>query len=447
MAGTLSPIPVSTKLHRIATMAKEVSGRVLTTLAHHIDGPFLHEAYRRTRKDGAVGVDGQTAADYAEHLEENLTTLLERFKSGTYHAPPVRRAYIPKVGSPTGRPIGVPTFEDKVLQRAVAMVMEAVYEQDFLDCSYGFRPKRSPHQALDAIWHTLMDMRESCWVIKIDIQQCFDTVDHPHLRSFLDHRIRDGVVRRTIDKWLKAGVLEEGRIMHPEAGTPQGSGISPLLMNVFMHHVLDLWVEHVVKPHCEGRVALYRFADDALIVCASERDALRIRAALPKRCAKYGLKLHPDKTRVLRFTRPLYPQEAQRLQQPEVKPETFEFLGFTHYWGRSQKGAWVVQRKTAAARFTRSLKRIAEWCRTHRHYPVAWQHEQLGPKVRGHFTYYAITGNLRTVQTFRLAVARVWRKWLNRRSQRRGMTWERFARACQRYPLPAVRVVRSPAVT
>jgi len=243
-------------------MAKEVSGRVLTTLAHHIDVPFLHEAYRRTRKDGAVGVDGQTAAAYAEHLEENLTTLLERFKSGTYHAPPVRRAYIPKVGSPTGRPIGVPTFEDKVLQRAVAMVMEAVYEQDFLDCSYGFRPKRSPHQALDAIWHTLMDMRESCWVIKIDIQQCFDTVDHQHLRSFLDHRIRDGVVRRTIDKWLKAGVLEEGRITHPEAGTPQGSGISPLLMNVFMHHVLDLWVEHVVKPHCEGRVALYRFADD-----------------------------------------------------------------------------------------------------------------------------------------------------------------------------------------
>jgi RNA-directed DNA polymerase len=447
MAGTLSPIPVSTKLHRIATMAKEVAGRVLTTLAPHIDVPFLHEAYRRTRKDGAVGVDGQTAADYAEHLEENLTALLERFKSGTYHAPPVRRAYIPKAGSATGRPIGVPTFEDKVLQRAVAMVVEAVYEQDFLDCSYGFRPKRSPHQALDAIWHTLMDMRESCWVIKIDIQQCFDTVEHQHLRSFLDHRIRDGVVRRTIDKWLKAGVLEEGRITHPEAGTPQGSGISPLLMNVFMHHVLDLWVEQVVKAQCEGRIALYRFADDALLVCATERDAQRIRAALPKRCAKYGLTLHPDKTRVLRFTRPLYPQEARRLQQPDVKPETFEFLGFTHYWGRSQKGAWVVQRKTAAARFTRSLKRSAEWCRTHRHYPVAWQHEQLVPKVRGHFTYYAITGNLRTVQTFRFAVEHVWRKWLNRRSQRHGMTWERFARLRLRYPLPAVRVVQAPVAT
>jgi group II intron reverse transcriptase/maturase len=291
-----------------------------------------------------------------------------------------------------------------------------------------------------------MEMRGG-WIIKIDFQQCFDTVDHHHLRSFLDHRIRDGVLRRTIDKWLNAGVLEDGCVTHPEAGTPQGSGISPLLMNVFMHHVLDLWVEQMVKPHCEGRVALYRFADDALIVCASERDAHRIRAALPKRCAKYGLTLQPEKTRVIRFTRPLYPKEARRLQQPEGKSETFEFLGFTHYWGRSQKGYWVVKRKTAAARCTRSLKRIAQWCRDHRHFPVAWQHEQLVPKVRGHCTYYGITGNLRTVQAFRLAVAQVWRKWLNRRSQRRGMTWERFTRVLQRYPLPAVRVVRSSAVS
>jgi group II intron reverse transcriptase/maturase len=446
MAETLSSSTVSTKLHRIATVAKEVTGRELTTLAHHIDVPFLQEAYRRTRKDGAVGVDGQTADAYAEHLEENLTTLLNRFKAGSYHAPPVRRAYIPKEGSPAGRPIGVPTFEDKVLQRAVAMVLEAVYEQEFLDCSYGFRPKRSPHHALQAIWRTLMEMRGG-WIIKIDIQQCFDTVSHPHLRSFLDQRIRDGGVRRTIDKWLNAGVLEDGRLTHPEAGTPQGSGVSPLLMNVFLPHVLDLWIEPMVRPHCKGRIALYRFADDALIVCATERDARRIRATLPKRCAKYGLTLHPEKTRVIRFTRPLYPQEARRLQQPEGESETFEFLGFTHYWGRSQQGYWVVKRKTASARFTRSLKRIAQWCRDHRHYPVAWQHEQLVPKVRGHVAYYAITGNLRTVQTFRFVVERVWRKWLNRRSQRHGMRWEKFERVRQRYPLPAVHVVRSPAVS
>jgi group II intron reverse transcriptase/maturase len=427
-------------------VAKEVTGRALTTLAHHIDVPFLQEAYRRTRKDGAVGVDGQTADAYAEHLAENLTTLLDRFKAGTYQAPPVRRAYIPKEGSPTGRPIGVPTFEDKVLQRAVAMVLEAVYEQEFLDCSYGFRPKRSPHQALDAIWRTLMERRGG-WIIKIDIQQCFDTVSHSHLRNFLDQRIRDGVLRRTIDKWLKAGVLEDGRITHPEAGTPQGSGVSPILMNVFLHHVLDLWIEQMVKPQCEGRVALYRFADDALIVCATERDARRIRATLPKRCAKYGLTLHPEKTRVIRFTRPPYPTDARQLPQSEEPPETFEFLGFTHYWGRSRKGYWAVMRKTVAARFTRSLKRIAEWCREHRHYPVAWQHEQLVPKLRGYIAYYAITGNLRTVQAFRFAVERVWRKWLNRRSQRQGMDWGKFERLRQHYPLPAVRVVRLPAVS
>jgi group II intron reverse transcriptase/maturase len=446
MVETSSSSTVSTKLHRIATVAKEVTGRALTTLAHHIDVPFLQEAYRRTRKDGAVGVDGQTAEAYAEHLEENLTTLLDRFKSGTYHAPPVRRAYIPKEGSPTGRPIAVPTFEDKVLQRTVAMVLEAVYEQEFLDCSYGFRPNRSPHLALEAIRQTLMEMRGG-WIIKIDIQQCFDTVSHSHLRSFLDQRIRDGVLRRTIDKWLNAGVLEDGCITHPETGTPQGSGVSPILTNVFLHHVLDLWVERMVKPHCKGRVALYRFADDALIVCASERDARRIRAALPKRCAKYGLTLHPEKTRVLRFPRPLYPNEAQRLPQSEGKSETFEFLGFTHYWGRSRKGYWVIRRKTASARFTRSLKRIAEWCREHRHYPVAWQHEQLVPKLRGYVAYYAITGNLRTVEAFRFAVEQVWRKWLNRRSQRQGMDWAKFARLRQRYPLPAVRVVRLPAVS
>jgi len=290
-----------------------------------------------------------------------------------------------------------------------------------------------------------MEMRGG-WIIKIDIQQCFDTVNRQHLRSFLDQRIRDGVVRRTIDKWLNAGVLEDGRITHPEAGTPQGSGISPILMNVFLHHVLDLWIAQMVKPHCEGRIALFRFADDALIVCATERDARRIRATLPKRCAKYGLTLHPEKTRVIRFTRPLYPNAAGRLSQQEVPPETFEFLGFTHYWGRSRQGYWVVKRKTAAARFTRSLKRITEWCRVRRHYPVAWQHEQLVPKLRGYIAYYAIPGNLRRVQTFRLAVERVWRKWLNRRSQRQGMDWAKFDRVRKRYPLPAVRVVRVPAV-
>jgi RNA-directed DNA polymerase len=285
------------------------------------------------------------------------------------------------------------------------------------------------------------------WISKIDVQQCFDTICHTHLRAFLNQRIRDGVLRRTIDKWLNAGVLEDGRIVHPQTGTPQGSGVSPILMNVFLHHVLDLWIEQMVKPHCEGRVMLYRFADDALIVCASARDARRIHATLPKRCAKYGLTLHPEKTRVIRFLRPPAFPATKRHAPVEGAPETFEFLGFTHYWGRSRMGKWVVKRKTAATRFTRSLKRIAEWCREHRHYPVAWQHEQLVLKLRGYGAYYAITGNLRQVQAFRYAVECLWRKWLNRRSQRRDMPWERFLRLLQRYPLPTMRIVRPVAVS
>ena len=238
MAGTSSPITVSTKLQRIATLARQDPERVLTTLAHHIDVPFVREAYRQTRKDGAVGVDGQTAQAYAEDLETNLASLLHRFKSGTYYAPPVRRVYIPKDNGKASRPLGIPSFEDKVLQRAVAMVLEAVYEQDFRDCSYGFRPKRSPHQALETFRNQVMEMRGG-WVIKIDIKNYFDTISHRQLRVILDQRVRDGVIRRTIDKWLKAGVLEHGEVTYSETGVPQGSGVSPILSNLFLHEVLD----------------------------------------------------------------------------------------------------------------------------------------------------------------------------------------------------------------
>ena len=232
MAGRSSPTTVSTALQKIATLAKEAPARVLTTLAHPIDIDLLREAYRRTRKDGATGVDGQTAEDYGEELESNLQSLHDRLKSGTYVAPPVRRAYVPKEEGGESRPIGMPTFEDKVLQRAVAMILEAVYEQDFVDASYGFRPGRSAHQALDSLWEQLMRVQGG-WGIKIDIKRYFDTISHGHLRGFLNHRVRDGVIRRTIDKWLKAGVLEEGSVRFSDAGVPQGSGVAPILANVY----------------------------------------------------------------------------------------------------------------------------------------------------------------------------------------------------------------------
>src|SRR6266540_2488188 len=291
---------VSTKLQRVAKLTRESPGMVWTTLAHHIDVNFLREAYRRTRKDGAVGVDEKTAQEYGLDLESNLECLRERLKSGTYQAPPVRRVHIPKGEGTATRPIGIPTFEDKVLQRAVAMVLEAVYEQDFRDCSYGFRSGRSAHQALEFLRERLMKMKGG-WVAEIDIEKFFDTLDHGRLRSFLDSRVRDGVLRRMIDKWLKAGVMEEGQVSYSDLGTPQGGVISPLLANIYLHEVLDVWFEDVVAPQMKGRCFLVRYADDAVIVFEQESDAREVMGMLPKRMEEYGLRLHPEKTRLVPF--------------------------------------------------------------------------------------------------------------------------------------------------
>jgi RNA-directed DNA polymerase len=250
-----------------------------------------------------VGVDGQTAEAYAESLEENLEDLLNRFRSGRYRAPAVRRVHIPKGDGRKTRPIGIPTFEDKVLQRSVAMVLEAVYEQDFLNCSYGFRPGRSAHMALEALWKGTMDLNGG-WVLELDIESFFDTVDHDHLRSFLDQRVRDGVIRRTIGKWLKAGVLEAGVMQRNAAGTPQGGVISPLLANIYLHHVLDVWFAEVVQPRLGGRAFLVRYADDAVLVFEHASDAERVMRVIAERFGKFGLRLHPDKTRLIEFRRP-----------------------------------------------------------------------------------------------------------------------------------------------
>jgi len=445
MSGTSSPVSVSTKLQRIAELAKGSPEMVMTTLAHHIDTNFLREAHRRTRKDGAVGIDGQTAREYTADLEVNLEDLLARLKSGQYRAPAVRRVYIPKGGGKT-RPIGIPTFEDKVLQRAVTMVLGAVYEQDFMDCSYGFRPGRSAHQALEAVREGLTAMRGG-WVLEVDIKSFFDHLDHGHLRSFLNQRVRDGVLRRAIDKWLKAGVMEAGNLRRSETGTPQGGVVSPLLANIYLHHVLDVWFESEVRPRLRGQAFLVRYADDFVIAFAREDDARQVMDVLPKRFGKYGLTLHPEKTRLVRFPQPPYRWRAGRRGNSEAlgfeRPGTFDLLGFTHYWGMTRKGGWALFRKTASSRFRRSVRAVSEWLRKHRHWSVAEQHQMLVRKLRGHWAYYGLTGNFRRLVAFRRVTLRVWQKWLNRRSRGNHMPWSRYLRLLERFPLPQAQVVHS----
>jgi group II intron reverse transcriptase/maturase len=432
MSGRSGPGDISTKQQRIAELARTAPQMVLTTLAHHIDINWMEEAYRRTRKNGAPGVDGQGAEQYAQDLRGNLERLLEEAKSGRYRAPPVRRVRIPKEDGKT-RPIGIPTFADKVLQRAAVMVLEPVYEQVFLPCSYGFRPGRDAHQALQEIWNQTMEMGGGV-VLEMDIRSYFDTVEKGPLQEMVQQRVRDGVLTRLIGKWLQAGVMEEGRVTHPEEGTPQGGVLSPLLANIYLHEVLDKWFEQEVKPRLRGKAALIRYADDAVMVFQNQQDAERVLAVLPKRFGRYGLELHPDKTRLVPFQRP---------REGGPKPGTFDFLGFTHYWGQSRRGSPVVKCKTAHKRVSRTLKRIAEHCRRRRHDPIKEQHKELSQKLRGHYQYFGLTGNWDSLVVVWRQVQALWLKWLTRRSQRARLTWEKFKRLLEILPLPRPTLPRS----
>lgn len=433
MTETQDSQDVSTKLERIAKLAKDKPGVSLLTLAHHIDVNWLREAYRRTRKDGARGVDGQSAEQYAAQLEGNLQSLLERAKSGQYRAPPVRRVHIPKGDGRETRPIGIPTFEDKVLQRAVAMVIGEIYEQEFYDFSYGFRPGRSAHQALQSIQNTAWRTKGG-WLVEVDIKKFFDTVDHAHLREILRRRIGDGVLLRLIGKWLNAGVLEGLVLSYPDEGTPQGGVISPLLANIYLHTVLDDWFVRDVQPALRRTATMVRYADDVAVLFESKQDAERFLAVLPKRLGKYGLTLHPDKTRMVPFQRP------DRIDDDDDGPGTFDLLGFTHFWAVSRKGHWIVKQQTAKDRFSRALRRLREWCRWHRHDSLKTQHLTLTRKLNGHYAYYGITSNFDRIASFLYMAKRIWRTALARRSQQR-MPWRKMQNVLERFPLPAPRIV------
>ena len=432
MGETLSSQPVSTRLQRIAEQAKARPEMVFTTLAHLIDVELLREAYQRTRKDSSPGVDGVRAKEYAVSLEANLRNLHERLRKQQYYAPPVKRIYLEKEDG-SKRPIGMPVFEGKIAERAVVMLLEAVYEQDFYDCSYGFRPGRSPHQALTKL-------RNQCaWgnikvVVDADVSGCFDNIPKGQLLAVIRQRVNDGGILRLIGKWLNAGVLDGEELFYPEKGTPQGGVVSPMLANIYLHEVLDVWFEREVRPRMKGQCFLIRFADDFVISCELESDACRIMAVLPKRFGRYGLTIHPTKTKLVKFSRP-------KLHDDGTGNGTFDFLGFTHYWTRGRKGTWVVKRKTAAKRLRRAGKRVWQWCQYHRHEPMQEQCKTLSLKLRGHYQYYGIRSNYAYLYAYYQQVQRAWRSWLARRGGTKRMTRRRFDELLVVFPLPPPRIV------
>ena len=436
MTGTSDSGTISTKQGEIAALAGEDPKRVLTTLAHRIDGEWMREAYRRTRKDGAVGVDAVDRKAFETNLDENLASLARGLKSGRYRAPPVRRVHIDKDGGRATRPIGVPTLGDKVLQRAVVMALEPVYEQDFLNCSYGFRPGRSAHGALQRLWQGTMNFGGG-WVIDLDIRGFFDNVDRTRLGQMLDGRVRDGVIRRAVGKWLNAGIMEDGAVRRPEKGTPQGGVISPLLANIYLHEVLDTWFEEDVRPRLRQDAFMVRYADDAVLCFRNEADARRVMEVLPRRLERYGLELNEHKTQLVEFA----PPESDLDRRAGNR--TVDFLGITHFWRRSRKGRWIVGKKTAKDRFGRSLRSVSQWCRDHRHWSLADQQAMINRMLRGHYAYFGITGNSAALLRFHHEVRRRWRYWLDRRSNRSRMTWERFRRLVARYPLAPPRVMNA----
>lgn len=435
MEGTQRSQPISTKLQRIAEQAANYPERVFTSLAHLIDIDLLREACRLTRKDGAVGVDGVTAKAYAENLEANLRDLHERLKEGRYYAPPVSRAWRKKEDG-SQRPLGVPAYEDKIAQRAATMILSAVYEQDFYDFSYGFRPKRSAHQAIKELRQKCYEVRAN-WIVDADVSGFFDNLDHEQLREIIKQRVNDGGILRLIGKWLKAGVLEGEEIYYPEKGSPQGGVISPMLANIYLHQVLDGWFETEVKPRMKGRVFLIRYADDFVIGCKTEEDARYLMKELPKRFNQYKLTIHPKKTALIEFGNP----NTER-RSGDGK-STFNFLGFDHYWGKSRRGNWVIKRKTAAKRLSRAMKLLWQWCCYNRHMKLNEQHKILSIKLRGHYQYYGIRGNYKMLEVLMEHVERAWRRWLGRRHRNGVISWEKFAKITETFPLPKPRIIHN----
>jgi RNA-directed DNA polymerase len=432
MGDTLRSQTVLTKLQEIAQQARQHPDRVFTTLAHLMDVDFLREAHRGISKKGAPGLDKVTAEEYGENLEENLADLHERLRSGCYKAPPVERVWIDKENGKK-RPIGKPTFEDKIVQRAVEMLLSAIYEEMFYSFSHGFRKGRSQHRALH-------ELREQCralninWILNADITGLFDNIEHHKLLELIRRRVNDGTILRLIGKWLNAGVMEEDRLEYPDKGTPQGGVISPLLSNIFLHYVLDDWFAREVNPRMKGRCFITRWADDFIIGFELESDAKRVKEVLAQRFNRYALELHPEKTALIKFARPTLKSRA------EAENGTFDFLGFTFYWSKSLRGYWVIKRKTARKRLNRFLKRTWNWCKENRHDPIGDQYQTLCAKLRGFYQYFGVRSNYKVLEVAYEYTEKAWRYWLSRRSHKGVVLFEELQQA---FPFPLPRIVHN----
>jgi len=424
------------ELSRITKLAKEDLGRKFFSIAHFLTPKALYEAFRSLRKDASAGVDHIRYEDYAKQAHQKIQELHGRLKSKTYRALPLRRIYIPKEDGKQ-RPISIPALEDKILQKATVELLTAIYEQDFLNCSYGFRPGRGAQDALDEVGRAICREPTSC-VLELDITSYFDSIVREQLMEMIEKRISDASILRLIRKWINTGVIDDGRLLVSETGTGQGQIISPLLANVYLHFVLDEWIERDVKPRLRGKVFEIRYADDAVLCFQYREDAEKVLQVLPKRFARYGLTLHPEKTRLVAFGR----EALARASRTGTKTDTFDFLGLTHKCARSRRGKFTVHVKTMRKRLRRSFQGISEWCRDHRHDPVDEQQATLNAKLRGHYQYYGRPTNYRSLWQFYRGVRRVWKKWLERRTRGRTLNWEKYAQLLQRHPLMRPRISR-----
>ncbi len=436
--GTSSPESILQRLERIADQAREYPEMAFTTLAHHLDVAMLERAFWSLNPRSAPGLDRVTWQAYKRDLALNLEGLHEKLVSRTYRPQPVERRWIPKSDGKKLRPLGLPALEDKIVAKAVALLLEQIYEQDFCDFSFGFRPGRSCHQALHDLRQGLLNQGVR-YVIDCDVSAFFDNLQHAELLAILRKRVNDGRLLALIEMWLTAGIMDGKDLVFPEKGSPQGSVISPLLANVYLHEVLDQWFADVVTAHSRGKVILIRYADDFVIGCSTEEDARRIMKVLPLRFAKYGLAVNAEKTKLVRFARPPRGFDPAR---HGPKPATFSFLGFTIYWGKTWKGGYTIKCKTEGKRLRRTMQSYRQWCRDHRHQPLEAQYAILCAKLRGYYQYYGVRCNSQCLTLVYCTVQRAWRYWLNRRGGRK-LTWQAFGRMMAKYALPRPKIMQA----